>query len=56
MNEPERLKDCEAENERYNLPCPYNSKIMCIQYPCAPEDDCYCDDGCPNRGTKEKVT
>ncbi len=37
------------ENEKYNKPCPYNPKVMCVQMPCDPEDDNYCDDGCPNR-------
>ncbi len=36
------------ENEKYNLPCPFNPEVMCIQMPSEPEDDNYCDDGCPN--------
>lgn len=36
------------ENEKYNKPCPHNSKVMCIQYP---EDSCGCDpcDECENK-------
>ncbi len=45
----------ELENEKYNLHCPYSPEIMCIQMPCAPEDDNYCDDGCPNRNLKENT-
>ena len=44
----------EDENEKYNLPCPYNKKAMCIQRPSAPEDDNYCDDGCPIRKGSEE--
>ncbi len=47
-------KELENENEKYNLPCPYNKKVMCIQMPSAPEDDNYCDDGCPVREGNEK--
>lgn len=37
------------ENEKYNLPCPYNPKRMCVQMPGDREvDDFYCDNGCPN--------
>lgn len=28
------------ENEKYNLPCPYNNNILCVQYP---EEPCGCD-------------
>ncbi len=45
----EVLSECEAENEKYNLPCPHNAEVMCIQMPCDPWDDNYCDDGCPNK-------
>ena len=45
----ESKRETDAENEKYNLPCPYNAEVMCIQMPCEPEDDNYCDDGCPNR-------
>jgi len=37
------------DNEKYNLPCPYDSEVQCVQMPCDPGDDNYCDDGCPNR-------
>ena len=37
-------------NEKYNKPCPYNPKVMCVQMPGEEGDDSYCDDGCPNRG------
>lgn len=37
------------DNEKYNLPCPYTAGVMCVQMPCDPRDDNYCDDGCPNR-------
>ncbi len=30
----------EEENEEYNLPCPHNPKVKCIQYP---DDGCGCD-------------
>ena len=41
---------CWLENEKYNLPCPYNPKAMCVQMPGDREvDDFYCDNGCPNR-------
>ena len=45
----------ELENEKYNLPCPYSPKVMCIQMPCEPKDDNYCDDGCPNANLKENT-
>lgn len=38
------------ENEKYNLPCPYDPKIMCVQIP-GDKDSCNCDycfDVCPN--------
>lgn len=35
------------ENEKYNLPCPYDSGVMCVQIPCAENDENCCDDGCP---------
>lgn len=45
----------DEENEKYNLPCPYDPDVMCVQMPCAPEDDNYCDDGCPHSPkTQEK--
>ena len=37
-----------CENEKYNLPCPHNPEIMCVQMPCDQGDDNYCDDGCPH--------
>ena len=43
----------QSENEKYDLPCPYNKEVMCIQMPCDPTDDNYCDDGCPNRKETE---
>ena len=46
MAKSNELEACD-ENEKYNKPCPYNSKVMCVQMPCEPEDDNYCDDGCP---------
>ncbi len=39
--------DSLMDNEKYNLPCPYNQKVLCVQIPCDPNDDNYCDDGCP---------
>ena len=36
------------ENEKYNLPCPHNPKVMCVQMPSEAGDDKYCDDKCPN--------
>lgn len=38
----------EQENEKYNLPCPYNPDIKCVQIP---DDSCGCDwcEGCENR-------
>ena len=44
----------EEENEKYNLPCPYNKKVMCVQMPSDPTDDNYCDDGCPVREESKK--
>ena len=37
----------EELNEKYNLPCPYNPKVKCIQIP---DDGCGCDwcTVCPN--------
>ena len=30
----------EDENKKYEKPCPYDSSVMCVQYP---EDSCGCD-------------
>jgi len=46
--------DPNDENEKYNKPCPYNSKVMCVQLPIE-EDGCgcdYCKDVCPNYRSK----
>ncbi len=39
--------NAEVENEKYNKPCPYNPKAMCVQMPCDENDDTLCE-GCPN--------
>lgn len=31
------------ENEKYNLPCPHNKKVNCVQFPEADKDKCGCD-------------
>ena len=37
-------------NEKYNLSCPYNPEVKCVQMPCDDEvDDNLCS-GCPNKG------
>lgn len=39
--------ETETENEKYNLPCSYNSDIKCVQYPIDENtDDTACED-CP---------
>ena len=53
LTDIESKNETEAENEKYNLPCPYNPEVMCIQMPCDPRDDNYCDDGCPNRAKEQ---
>lgn len=40
-----------AENEKHNKPCPYNPKVMCVQYP---DDSCGCDP-CQECETKLKA-
>lgn len=51
-HDPDMCECPDCENERYNKPCPYNPKVMCVQMP-DEEGDCnYCDDGCPNRKRK----
>lgn len=42
------------DNEKYNLPCPYNPKVLCVQMPCEPEDDNCCDNGCPHSPKTKK--
>lgn len=37
LEQPCKVDD---ENEKYNLPCPYNPKVKCVQYP---EEECDCD-------------
>lgn len=37
---PEQPCKAGEENEKYNLPCPYNPKVKCVQYP---EEECGCD-------------
>ena len=37
------------ENEKYNLPCPHDASVLCVQFP---DDDCGCDwcEGCEEGG------
>ena len=49
------MLSAQEENEKYNLSCPFNPEVMCIQMPNEPEDDNYCDDGCPNRKSTPEV-
>lgn len=49
QNCPDTVEVPSNKNEKYNLPCPYNPNMLCVQMPSAPEDDNYCDDRCPTR-------
>ena len=45
---PDEGFSVEEDNEKYNLPCPFNPYVKCIQLP-YPGDGCDWCTGCPNK-------